>query len=759
MALYKSRVVHDRKADTIMQGQKRLKNGKSIAGLYVLSFLLPVVSQLVAYAFGGYFPLGDKTVLAWDLDAQYISYFSWFVRMLKGESIDSFFYSFSISFGGATIGLLGYYLLSPFNLLLLLFPIKWLPVGVELVILCKIGCCGLTMFYFLSNRFDRAGYSECLFALMYAMMGYNVTQQVNLIWLDGAILLPVVLLWIYDYVCGKLRFAFPFLVALALITGFYIAYMVMIFAALYFCAEWVIAYGLAAWKKWIRVACVLVFLLLFGLAMSAVIVLPVLGEISNVGRGGTGGIVETLQLIPEINWKSFLLPLKEMLGAYDVADLCNGLPNVFISLFGIVFFILYLLDERQPKREKASYGMLMLVMLLSFLSVGLNQVWHGFTYTLGSNFRYSFCASFIMILTAYLEYRLVREHGGKIRITLLSFGFAVCMVIWICYALARQYYGDGVSFFSVRKLMATGIAAVFAFFLTWGFIRKGNVKRSLYITTALFLIVESAINMCWSMEGFEHRGLTEYQNFYTEMSTWIQELNALNEGQFFRVEHLLRADLNDALLIGYPSITHYSSILQSEVAEYAIENNMSVNAIEHKATQYRANLVNAEDAGRLAIKYLLTDELPENMEGWKILQQGDDYYVLENTFYKELCYLENEEGNTHIEVINSGNIDVQVNVGETTKLMTSIPYRNGWTVLVDGEKCEPVVSDGLMITIPLTEGAHKVIFRYHQPNLILGICISIAAILCYMLIFKIFDGKGNVNPDEFNSKCDAFWMT
>ena len=43
---------------------------KEVWKFYLISFLLPAIAQLIAYALGGYFPFGDKTVLAWDLDNQ-----------------------------------------------------------------------------------------------------------------------------------------------------------------------------------------------------------------------------------------------------------------------------------------------------------------------------------------------------------------------------------------------------------------------------------------------------------------------------------------------------------------------------------------------------------------------------------------------------------------------------------------------------------------------------------------------------------------
>ncbi len=81
------------------------------------------------------------------------------------------------------------------------------------------------------------------------------------------------------------------------------------------------------------------------------------------------------------------------------------------------------------------------------------------------------------------------------------------------------------------------------------------------------------------------------------------------------MEHELRDPLNDAMLIGYPSVTHYSSVIRNEVAEYAIEHHMLAEGYGRQATLYRACNLDAEEAGRYAIKYLLTYELPEK-DGW-----------------------------------------------------------------------------------------------------------------------------------------------
>lgn len=719
------------------------KDRKVVWQWYILTFLLVAAVQIISYIMGGYYPFGDKTLLIWDMDGQYVSYFSWMNHVLKGQSIDTLLYSFSVSYGGATIGLLGYYLLSPFNILLLPFSGENLPIGIQLVILCKIACCGVSMYYFLSHRFSKNGYDVVLFSLMYAMMGYNVTQEPNVMWLDGVIILPVLLLWVFDFVKGKHRRVLPLLIAVAIITDFYIAYMVMIFAVLYFFAEWFLLYGTGKWKKCLQKFFLLVLEMLIGVGLSCAILFPVLGEIFNVGRGGSGGIAESLSLILTFDPKFFMLPMKELLGAYDTTDLVNGLPNIYISLFGFLLFLLYLLDCRHDKREKLSYGLLLAVLLLSFMSVGLNQIWHGFTYTSGCPYRYSFCISFLMIVLGYLQYQTVEEKGSFCEIShgICGWGLLGLLVLWGGYAVYRQYTAGGVSFSTIHKWEATVAALCAVLFLLFWIKRRKN-GRLFYASITLFLLAELSVNMTWSLSDFTPRSLKEYRTFYSAVSDEIQELAEKNHGSFYRVEHKLRDSLNDAMLIGYPSITHYSSVLQDEVAEYAVEHDSLVDGIGRQATEYQAARMGAEKAGEVAIKYLMTYELPENMDNWKIIKEHP-FYVLENKKFKELCYFQNGEGLVKINVINSGKIHVDAETNMDTMMITSVPYREGWSIMVDGEECEPKLKDSLMTVVPLSKGRHSIEMQYHQPKLRLGCGGSIVSLAFYILYLSLLKRRQN----------------
>lgn len=72
------------------------------------------------------------------------------------------------------IALIGYYLASPFNFLLFLFPPEKIQLFVFLVTGLKIGLCGLTFSIFLQKRFEKIPATAILLlSSAYAFTQYN----------------------------------------------------------------------------------------------------------------------------------------------------------------------------------------------------------------------------------------------------------------------------------------------------------------------------------------------------------------------------------------------------------------------------------------------------------------------------------------------------------------------------------------------------------------------------------------------------------
>lgn len=138
------------------------------------------------------------------------------------------------------LGIWAYYLSSPFTPILLLFPPELLTEGILCLLTLKIAASGAAMSFYLFGRFRIKGVWNLGFSAAYALSAYSVVYSFNIMWLDGVILLPLVILAarrVFDMPAGfpRVRRCLPLVLALAVLfaANFYIAYMVGPFRSWY----------------------------------------------------------------------------------------------------------------------------------------------------------------------------------------------------------------------------------------------------------------------------------------------------------------------------------------------------------------------------------------------------------------------------------------------------------------------------------------------------------------------------------------------
>ena len=85
----------------------------------LISFFMACVMFLIVAIFRGLYPFGKNTMFVFDMSQQYVEFLGYLKHVISGT--DSWNYSFVQSLGGDSVGLFAYYLMSPYNLLLLLF--------------------------------------------------------------------------------------------------------------------------------------------------------------------------------------------------------------------------------------------------------------------------------------------------------------------------------------------------------------------------------------------------------------------------------------------------------------------------------------------------------------------------------------------------------------------------------------------------------------------------------------------------------------
>ena len=177
-------------------GQRRKKNfrdwPKNPHFYGALAMLLPLTAILIAYIAMGVFPFGNQATMIIDSYHQYVPFFSEFHdKIWHGES---FLYSWHGSLGFNFIAVQAYYLASPLNFLIALFPASMMIEAFETLIVLKICLSGWTAYRYLRRRTGRNDYSTVVFASFYALGGFSIAYNWNVMWLDSIVLFPIILM-------------------------------------------------------------------------------------------------------------------------------------------------------------------------------------------------------------------------------------------------------------------------------------------------------------------------------------------------------------------------------------------------------------------------------------------------------------------------------------------------------------------------------------------------------------------------------------
>ncbi|WP_252893554.1 YfhO family protein [Lentilactobacillus senioris] len=121
--------------------------------------------------------------------------------------------------------------MSPLNLILLFCSTSQLPSGILILTVLKYGLSGLTFAYLLkTNKFNSAFIP--IFAISYSLMGWVIANQLNIIWLDAVIILPIIYLGLQRLILQRKVGTYITWLAIMLIVNYYFAFMIAIFMVL-----------------------------------------------------------------------------------------------------------------------------------------------------------------------------------------------------------------------------------------------------------------------------------------------------------------------------------------------------------------------------------------------------------------------------------------------------------------------------------------------------------------------------------------------
>lgn len=384
--------------------------------IYILSFLVSFLILVIGYMINGIFPGSEKNIFISDMGAQYVGFYS-YLRYL-GQGFNTIMYQTMGALGGGYFGTWAYYSSDPINFLVLLFDPLRLADALYFLTLFKVSLCGVTFALYLKK-----GHIQCsnnivilISAVSYALMSYNVTYSLDIMWITGSIMLPLVILGIDIVLESGRKELFIISLSYAVIGNYYTAYMIVLFCVIYYFYR--AACEAYDFKRFIRRALELFAGGILSALISAWLWIPVLvdiakGKLQEGSRSYYGLIRGPFQL------------LRQFLPFSFTGITGNDAPPLYCGLLVTVFFILYFFQKKISLRKKLSA---LVVAFFFWLSLSYNLfdvVWHCFRMPNGFPGRYSFVVSFFMISIFAESFGYVFESDKKTVRSVLY--YAVCL--------------------------------------------------------------------------------------------------------------------------------------------------------------------------------------------------------------------------------------------------------------------------------------------------------------------------------------------
>ena len=626
-----------------MRLEKYCKKNKYFS-YYILAFILPIILMGAIYIFTHIYPFGNKTLLIGDMFGQYLGLLTEMRDIILGDG--NLMYSFSKSLGGGMIGVFAYYLASPLNLILVLFPKEYITEAIVAITLIKLGLCGLTCCVFLNKTYNKNDFSLVAFSCCYSLMSYNLIFQQNIMWLDGVIVLPLVLLGINNIIKENKFVLYTISLFLAIYTNYYIGYMICIFSVIYFIYKLFnnedIYNKIATIKSKIKY---FISSSIIAGGLSAFLLIPTLVSLKN-GKAEVELLRTTLGL--DLNITDILSRL--LFGSFIRKDMIRDtMPHIYCGVIILVLVISYFFINNISKRKKISTFVVICIMISSFCINILNIVWHGFDSPNGFLYRNSFIFSFFLIIVAYESFINLKYLKNKYLLVILGLVAADGIVSNLL----------GYEFLSLNKIAISILLAIIYCVIIYLY-NSNKIKSVLSLFIICIVVIgEIFLNAYITTPNLPYYPRAYLNKYLSDIEPIINKYKS-KDNDFYRIEKTINYSSNEPLLLNYRGIDHSSSANESNLAK--IVNDLGITTGSGVTELYNHGSTIIADS-LLGLKYVIAHD---NIEGttmnleytknkyYNLVEKIDGFNIYENPYNLPIGFMVNKE----IENINSNNINL-----------------------------------------------------------------------------------------------------
>lgn len=591
--------------------------------LILAAFCLPVILMLLAFLVMGIYPAGENQIAVIDMYHQYVPFLG--ELQSKLQSGGSLFYTWNGAGGSNFWNLLAYYGASPLNLILVLFPKKFLMEGVTLILLLKIGLAGSTMAVYLraivwEKDKRSADISLVGFATLYALCSYVMAYYWCIMWMDAVALLPLCILGLHKILDGRSGVFYTVCLALVVFINYYMAIMVCIFILFYYPVLYFIKVQGESAGHFFKTTGRAVGYSLLGVLMSAVMLLP-----TWMSMQSTYYISADMPEKTEL-YNDLLDILNQMLPNAELTYR-EGLPNLYCGMFVVILLVFYWISRTIPLREKLLNGAFLVFLIFSLNINKLDFIWHGFHFPNQLPYRYTFMICFLLIAMAYQVFQRVDEIRVNHLWILLAAGGGY-------YLLAQKILTEHIK--DLDLFVYSGLAWLALYVAILLLYKKGRLpKNLLLILTVILLTCEMASNTCTSIDQV---GTTQRSNYYANEAD-IAKLVKKTEGTDGRFG---RTEMNDNYILNCPAMYHYKGISQ-------FSSSLNANAtalMEHigmegapDKNRFNYNQTDPVTNAMLNIRYLIGKNLPIDDSDFKQIAKSGNSRLYESIYPLSIGYM------------------------------------------------------------------------------------------------------------------------
>lgn len=501
----------------------------------------------VLFVYFGIYPFGNNTVLTGDLYTQVSALFYHLWDTIRGGG--SLLVDYTSGAGENFFGIFAYYLVSPINLIVLLFKRNDIYLAISLVVALKIILSSITCLYSLKYIFKKDNLMFVPLSLLYAFSGYTLVCYQITSWMDVVYMFPLIVVGLKKLIDEDKPIMYGVTLFLTICFSFYLSYIMIIFI---FLLAFIYIKNNVEKKDQKRAMLSIGIYTILPMLMSLFITYPALRQIFGSARTNISKNI-----------------FNNLLGClFDKLNYFN------ISILLVVFTMLLIVERKNNKKFLKWYIPALLVLVIPYIVEPLNKVFHFMSYSFFPN-RYGFILFYLLVVGgAYFFSANNKNIKNKLdeKLKIILGVVSVILLIGIYFIVFRFVYKDlEVAVYSISMIYAKKAFIILSLLsiVIFGVCFILNIFREekTYIVLMYIVIIS---NICFN--AFLYIGLRDYQGMIKNSFGILEKVENKESSNYYKlktdIKNIDDFVVNEGIVSNYQALDHFTSLVSRNSLEF-----------------------------------------------------------------------------------------------------------------------------------------------------------------------------------------------